>query len=554
MGAGSTAVLRDPSRPPEDFIHFPFGARSQAWQKKRPMHWLFDDCVLDVERRELCRGGAVVAIEPQVFDLLVYLIRNRARVVSKDDLLGSVWQGRAVSDSALANRINAARAAVGDNGEEQKLIRTFPRKGFRFVGKVVEGSPQQVLTSLGGDGPQLPLPEQPSLVVLPFTDMSPDRKEGHFADGITEDLITELARIRWLFVIARNSAFAYKDRAVDVKQISQELGVRYVLEGSVRRSGQRMRINAQLVDATSGVHQWAERYDRDAGEIFAVQDEITSSVAAAVEPHLLAAEGRRAAFLSRADLGAWQLVARAQSQFWRLTREDYEASVASLQQAIERSPDFAPAQALMGFALVFAAHMGWVDKSAAVPIGRQHAERAIALDDRNPWGYSALGYAAMMQRRTEESIAAFRKTVALTPSSATAHGHLSHGLAFAGFADEAIKHGEIAIRLSPLDPEMARFLGGIAIAHYTARHFDEAVYFTKENLRLRPGFQGAQRLHCASLAQSGRLEDARAFLSTIRQTHRPPLTIDWVRNNVPYQTPELMELFLEGLRKAGLKD
>jgi len=517
--------------------------------------WLFDDCALDVERRELRRAGAPVAIEPQVFDLLLYLIRSRDRVVSKDDLLAAVWHGRIVSDSALANRINAARTAVGDNGEDQKLIRTFPRKGFRFVGTLADKSPRQSPSAPGTGVSRLPLPpEQPSLVVLPFTDMSPDRNQGHFADGITEDLITELARIRWLFVIARNSAFAYKDRAVDVKQISQELGVRYVLEGSVRRSGQRMRINAQLVDATTGVHQWAERYDRDAGEIFAVQDVITSSVAAAVEPHLLAAEGSRAAFLSEADLDAWQLVARAQSEFWRLTKEDYDDSVASLKQALERSPHFAPAQALMGFALVFAAHMGWVDRAECVPIGRRHAERAIALDDRNPWGYSALGYAAMMQWRTEESLAAFRKAVALTPSSAAAHGHLSHGLAFAGHSDEAIKHGEIAMRLSPLDPEMARFLGGMAIAHYTARRFDEAVRLTKDNLRLRPGFQGAQRLHCASLAQSGRLQEARAFLSTVRRTHRPPLTIDWVRNNVPYQTPELMELFVEGLRKAGLEE
>ena len=221
-------------------------------------------------------------------------------------------------------------------------------------------------------------------------------------------------------------------------------------------------------------------------------------------------------------------------------------------QAVDRSADFAPAQALLGFALVFAAHMGWVDKSQGVPLGRQHAERAVALDDRNPWGYSALGYAAMMQRRTDELIAAFRGAVNLTPSSAAAHSHLSRGLAFAGHADEAIKHGEAAMRLSPLDPEMALFRGGIAIAYFTARRFDEALRFTEENLSLRPGFQGAQRLHCASLAQSGRIEEARAFLSTVRRNHRPSLTIEWVRENVPYQTPELMELFVEGLRKAGL--
>ena len=520
------------------------------------MRWTFDDCVLDVERRELRRAGAPAAVEPQVFDLLVYLIRNRARVVSKDDLLQAVWQGRIVSDSALANRINAARAAVGDSGDHQKLIRTLPRKGFRFVGNVAEEAAQsgsaQPVTAL--TPPKLRPSDQPSLVVLPFTDISPDQHQGHFADGVTEDLITELARIRWLFVIARNSAFAYKNRPVDVKQISHELGVRYVLEGSVRRSGDRIRINAQLVDATTGVQQWGERYDRDAGEIFAVQDEIASSVAAAVAPHLLAAEGRRTALLSPADLSAWELVARAQSQLWRLTKNDYDGAIESLKRAVDMSADFAPAHALLGFARVFAAHMGWVDKNESLAVGRQHAERAIALDDRNPWGYSALGYAAMMQRRTEEAIAAFRGAVNLTPSSAAAHAHLSRGLAFAGYSDEAVEHGEAALRLSPLDPEIALFRGGISIAHYTARRFDLALRFTEENLRLRPGFQGAQRLHCASLAQAGRIDEARTLLSVLRRSHRPPLTIAWVRENVPYQTPALMELFIEGLRKAGLDE
>ena len=518
------------------------------------MRWLFDNCSLDVERRELRRAGAVIAVEPQVFDLLVHLIRNRGRVVSKADLLEYVWQGRIVSDSALANRINAARTAVGDSGESQRIIRTLPRKGFRFVGEVAEETIDAVApqSELASPPRKLALPDQPSIVVLPFMDMSPKQNEEHFADGITEDLITQLARIRWLFVIARNSAFVYKDRAVDVKQVSLELGVRYVLEGSVRRSGGRMRISAQLVDATTGIHQWAERYDRDAGEMFAVQDEITSSVAAAVEPQLITAEGIRTGSLSPADLNAWELVARAQNHFWRLTQPDYEATVTCLQQAIARSPDFAPAQALLGFALVFAAHMGWVDQQPSVAAGRKHAERAIALDDRNPWGYSALGYAAMMQRRTEEAIAAFRQAVSLNPSSAIAHCHLSHGLAFAGCSDEAIQHGEIAIRLSPVDPDMARFLGGFAIAHYTAHRFGEALRYTRENVRLRPGFQGAQRLHAASLAQSGHVEEARAVLSALRRTHRPPLTVAWVRENVPYQTSELIELFIEGLRKAGL--
>ena len=275
-----------------------------------------------------------MAVAPQVFDLLVHLIRYRDRVVSKDDLLTTVWHGRIVSEFALFNRINAARSAIGDTGEQQRLIKTLPRKGFRFIGEVREEETpvvpptlselptslyRTVGTSTDGEGSHPPLPDRPSIAVLPFANMSGSPDQEYFADGVSEDLITGLSRIRWLFVIARNSTFAYKHSAVDVKQVSRELGVRYVLEGSVRRAGKRLRVSAQLIDATSGGHHWAEKYDRKLGDVFAVQDEITRSVAAAIEPHLLAAEGVRALSRSSADLGAWELVARAQTYAWRLT-------------------------------------------------------------------------------------------------------------------------------------------------------------------------------------------------------------------------------------------
>ena len=297
-----------------------------------------------------------------------------------------------------------------------------------------------------------------------------------------------------------------------MKQVSRELGVRYVLEGSVRRAGNTLRISAQLIDATTGGHHWAERYDRELGDIFAVQDEITRSVVAAIEPRLLAAEGIRALSRSADDLGAWELVARAQTHVWRLTRPDYETAIDALKRAVEAYPDYAPARSLLGFCLVFAAHMGWIDRDQGLLAGREHVVRAIALDDRDPWGQIALGYSAMMERRTEESIAAFRRAVNLNPSSAAAHCYLSHGLAFAGQDREAIEHAEEAIRLSPLDPEMAMFLGGIAVAHYTAGRYAEALRYSSELLRLRPGFQGAQRLRCASLAQAGRLMKPGNFL------------------------------------------
>ena len=522
------------------------------------LRYLFEDCALDTDRRELRRGPALVAVEPQVFDLLVHLIRHRDRVVSKDDLLASVWHGRIVSESALFNRINAARSAIGDTGDQQRLIKTLPRKGVRFVGEVREDETSAVAathpdTSAHSEAPPLPLPDRPSIAVLPFANMSGDPDQEYFADGISEDLITGLSRIRWLFVIARNSTFVYKHRAVDVKQVARELGVRYVLEGSVRRAGNMLRISAQLIDAMTGGHHWAERYDRELGDIFAVQDEITRSVAAAIEPRMLAAEGIRALSRSSDDLGAWELVARAQTHVWRLTRPDYETAIDALKRAVEAYPDYAPGRSLLGFCLVFAAHMGWIDHDQGLLPGRQHALRAIALDDRDPWGHIALGYCAMMERRTEESIAALRRAVMLNPNSAAAHSHLSRGLAFAGQDREAIEHGEDAIRLSPLDPEMALFLGGFAAAHYAAGRYAEAAHYATEAARLRPGFQGVQRMRCASLAQAGRVDEARSFLATVRR-EQPQLSIDWIRANVPYQTPELMERYLEGMRKAGLNE
>lgn len=520
-------------------------------EQDRVLRYQFEDCVLNTDRRELRRGESLVAVEPQVFDLLTYLIRNRERVVSKDEMLATVWHGRIVSESALFNRINAVRSAIGDTGETQRLIKTLPRRGLRFIAEVHEDVAADSSTLTASS--RLPLPDRPSIAVLPFANLNGDRDHDYFADGLSEDLVTGLARIRWLFVIARNSSFVYKDRAVDLDQVSRELGVRYVLKGSVRRGDSRMRIGAQLVDAITGSHLWAEHYDRQLGDIFAVQDDITRKVAAAIEPYLLAAEGIRTLARSADDLGAWELVARAQTHLWRLTRDDCAAAVEPLKRAVEAYPDYAPARGLLGFCQVFATHMGWIDREPNLRTGQQQAIRAIALDDRHPWGHIALAYAAMMERSTDESIASFRRAVSLNPNSAAGHSHLSRGLAFAGLDREAIEHGEEAIRLSPLDPEMALFLGAIAVAHYVAGRYAEAIERSLEAQRLRPGFQGSRRLLCASLAQAGRIDEARSLLATIRD-EQPQLSLTWIRANVPYQTPVLMEHYLDGFRKAGLDE
>ena len=243
------------------------------------MEICFGEHRLDVDRRELRHGTELIAVEPQVFDLLVYLIRNRDRVVSKDDLIANVWGGRIVSESTLTSHIHAARKAIGDSGEAQRLIRTLPRKGFRFIGTVQaaqgdsQSAPTTVSISLPVAAPRL------SIVVLPFTNLSDDREQQYFADGISEDLTTDLSRLENMFVISRNTAFTYRSKPIDTKQIGRELGVRYVLEGSVRGSGNRVRVSAQLIDAATDAHLWAERFDSDTVDLFALQNEITTRLA-----------------------------------------------------------------------------------------------------------------------------------------------------------------------------------------------------------------------------------------------------------------------------------
>ena len=266
------------------------------------MRLVFGDCVLDLNRRELSRRGRAVPTGPQVFDLLVYLLKNRERVVSRDDLLASVWSGRIVSDSTLASHINAVRKAIGDSGQEQRLLRTVARKGFRFVGEVTEARAQDsAAPSHAESGPteeaatrELTIPDGPSIAALPFANLSGDPEQDYFADGLVEDIISALSRISWLFVVARNSSFAYKRQAVDVKQVGRELGVRYVLEGSVRRSANRVRITEQLIDARTRGHLWADRFEGPLDDIFALQDQMTESVVGAISPTLERAEIERA--------------------------------------------------------------------------------------------------------------------------------------------------------------------------------------------------------------------------------------------------------------------
>ncbi len=392
------------------------------------MQFLFRDHLLDTDRRELSRELVPVAVEPQVFDLVVHLMENRDRVVSKDELIDIIWHGRSVSESTLTSRINAARKAVGDNGASQAVIRTIARKGFRFVGDVeTKRGAAAREPGRGATEPHatLALPERPAIAVLPFTNMSGDREQDYFSDGISEDIITALSKLRWFFVVARNSSFVYKGRAVHIHEIARELGVRYVVEGSVRRSGDRLRISAQLNDVSTGSHLWAERYDRELADIFAVQDEITEAIVAAIEPQLYAAESFRA----------------------------------------QQKP---PGSRLLATSHIFGAHMGWADMAATVPVAERAALAAVEADREDAWAHHGLGYTHLFRRRFDDALAEFELALKLNPNFAMAYAFHGVTLCYAGRWQDGDAAARRALRLSPRDP-LAAIYCGVAAYHYSCR-------------------------------------------------------------------------------------
>ena len=372
--------------------------------------------------------------------------------------------------------------AVGDSGRDQKLIRTIARKGFRFVGAV----------SIQEDGaepafgnrkppyiheqsrPALSPPDRPTIAVLPFVNMSGDPEQAYFSDGISEDIITALSKLRWFFVIARNSSFIFKGRAVHIKQVAEELGVGYVVEGSVRKDGDRVRITTQLSDAATGTQIWAERYDRDLVDVFAVQDEITEAIVAAIEPQLYAAENFPPIANPRIT---WTHGTgdRALSHHWRVTRQDNVVSQALLEKATAIDPNYGQALGLLAAIHTFSAHMGWEDMATAAPIAERAALAAILADSEDPWAHYALGCVYLFKRRFDDSLAEFVLSLRLNPNFSLAQGYYGLALSYIGRWEDANLAAQRALRLSPRDPLSAIYYGIAAYAQFVGRNYDEAM-------------------------------------------------------------------------------
>jgi TolB-like protein/cytochrome c-type biogenesis protein CcmH/NrfG len=524
------------------------------------VQFFLSDHVLDTDRRELSRGAEPIPVEPQVFDLLVYLVENRDRVVSKDDLIASVWRGRVVSDSTLTSRINAARKALGDSGVAQKLIRTVARKGLRFVGEVRLRADGDAPADAGGAPPDdvaeparpaLPLPDRPAIAVLPFVNMSGDPEQEYFSDGISEDIITALSKLRWFFVIARNSSFTYKGKAVHMKQVAAELGVGYVVEGSVRKAGDRVRITAQLNDVATGSHIWAERYDRDLADVFAVQDEITEAIVAAIEPQLYAAENFRARRKSPDSMDAWDLVMRALSHYWRVTRQDNMVAQALLEKATAIDPGYGQALGVLATSHTFGAHMGWAEMAAVTPVAERAAHAAILADSEDPWAHHALGSVYLFMRRFDDSLAEFEQALRLNPNFSLAQGYYGLTLSYCGRWEEGDLAARRALRLSPRDPFSAIYYGIASYAQFIGRNYAQAMRLAREGLRQRGDFVGAHRVLTAAAGMAGEADVAALALRELRRA-QPNVSLAWMASQMPIREAADREHYLEGFRRAGL--
>jgi TolB-like protein len=523
------------------------------------LQFLFADFVLDLDRRELRRQSETIAIGPQVFDLLAYLVASRERVVSKDDVLQEVWRGRIVSESTLTSHINAARKAIGDDGQQQRLIKTVARKGFRFVADVREGTSQDAAVEPHETKPPEPsaliLPDKPSIAVLAFQNMSGDPGQEYFADGVVEDIITALSRVRWLFVIARNSSFVFRDRAVDVRQVGRELGVGYVVEGSLRKAGNRVLITAQLIDAATGAHLWADRFDGALDDIFELQDQIAARVVGAVLPELERAEIERAKRTPTTNLSAYDCYLRGIANLNLGSREAIDEALPLFAKAREIDPDFASAYAMAAWCYLWRKVNGWmIDRASETAEGTRLARRAVELGRDDAVALTRSGHALLhLAGEVDGGIALLDRALVLNPNLASAWFLGGFARLWDGDTDGAIARFTQAMRLSPLDPEMYRMEAGMAAAHMFAGRFDEASSWAEQAFTNLPSFLMVIAVIAACHALAERDEQARQAMDRLRALD-PDLRLANLREWIAIRREDHFEMFRDGLRRAGLPE
>ena len=480
----------------------------------------FGPFTLDRQRGRLLREGRPIAVSSRGLRLLDALVASPGQVLPKTELMRAAWGDAAVEESNLSVQIAALRKQLGPNAGGGDWIVTIPRVGYRFVGLPVQ---EQIESTTEPKAQLAERERRPSIAVLPFANLSGEKEQEYLADGITEDIITALTRFRWFFVIARNSSFVYKGKSIDAKQIAQELGVHYLLEGSVRRSGQKIRISAQLVDATSGKHIWAERYDLELADVFAIQDEIAERVAGSIEPELLKTEGVQAAVRHTGNMTAWDLVRRGTWHFHQVTRENHLKARELFRQACKLDPDLPEAHLWLGRVSAGVVPYGWSDNpNMDLREGMDAALKAVQLDERNPYTHYSLAIVSAFADQLEHSISAARKATEISPSFALGHLVLGMALLFSGRASDAIAPLEYGLRLSPYDPQNFVWFNLLALARLFSGRADAGLEAATRALQVRPNWWTSLEVLVCCYAALGKWDEARRCAQQMRTVTKQP--------------------------------
>jgi adenylate cyclase len=549
----------------------------------------FEGYTLDIARHSLRAADRKVALRPKNFELLRYLVENPDRLVTKEELLKAIWPDVVVTEDSLTRCVSEVRQAIGDN--KQTIIVTVPRCGYRFTAPVMRATsaaalppPQAAPSPLVGEGwgegsgafgthvphGSTPSPQggreqasvgasldRPSVAVLPFANLSGDPQQDYISDGITEDITTELSRFSELRVIARNSAFQYKGKAVDIRQVGRELGARYVLEGSLGRRGDRIRITAQLVDAMTGTHRWADRYDCELHGVFAVQDEVARTIVAILAAHVNRAETERALLKPPAAWEAYDYYLRGAEAFFLHVNRRTKASLYDARRLLEQSlaidPTYARAAAKLSHTHCFA-YIEPFDSdylsTAALDRALELAETAVHLDPRLPQARAQLGYVLIFKGQHDAGIAEFERAFALNPNFMDYRYALA--LIYVGEPARAIEVLEANMRLDPFQP-LIYSTSWLGMANYMLQRYGEAVRLFRECASRLPNQQWPYAMLASAYAQSGQLEEARAEAAEVLRIN-PGFTIESWKRLAVFKDPKDVEHRLDGLRKAGLPE
>jgi len=514
---------------------------------------------LDIARSSLRAADREIKLRPKSFEVLRYLVENADRLVTKEELIRAVWRNVVATDESLAHCLSEIRQALGD--VQQTIIKTLPRRGYRFAAPVLRvavdhsdwSQPAPPPENVPRPGPTLP--DRPSIAVLPFQNMSGDLGQDYFADGVVEEIITALSRFSGLFVIARNSSFTYKGRPVDVKQVGRELGVRYVLEGSVRKAADRLRITGQLIDATTGSHLWADRFDGALGDILDLQDHVATRVVAAIAPKLEQAEIRRAKRKPTENLDAYDCFLRGMECAYQDTRETVSQAQRMFYRAIDLDAEFGAAYAMAGYCYVLRKASRWTeDRASEIAEAARLAHKAVQLGKDDALSLSRAGHTlAFVVHELDAAKLFLDQALVVNPNFASAWFSSGCVRYWLGEPDAAIKHFAQFERMSPLDPLMPVARSTSAFALVSNGSYADALLEAEQALQMSPNLHVALRAFALANALSGKLERAQKAMARLRQID-PALCIRSLKELTPLRRPEDMSRYAEGLRTAGLPD